>query len=273
MTERARHGFVRIGHGGTLDPLARGIVVIGMGSGCKKLYDMIDSSKVYIAESRLGFSSRTLDCTGSFVAERKTDHITKDSLIGALNTFKGEITQTPPLYSALSMDGKRLYEYAREGLPLPREIPSRKVQIYDQELLSYPDGNTIPDPCLRHYGFRIRDDGTTLLGPSSTPTLIFSTGFRSKRKTDTSKTNPNHVPIPSTPQGLVFHSRIHCSSGTYVRALIADIATHLGTVGHMTDLLRSEQSVFKLGGEATLEMNECEDLEKVNRAIQAGNRL
>ncbi|KAF9358664.1 hypothetical protein BGX34_008819 [Mortierella sp. NVP85] len=296
-SKRAKRGLIKVGHGGTLDPLARGIVVIGIGAGCKKLHSMNGSSKVkkkeewgpmkklwqnrlahvaqvYIAECRLGFSSTTLDSTGSLVAQGKTDHITKDSVIQALSIFKGEISQTPPLYSALNMDGKRLYDYAREGLALPREIPSRKVQIYELELLSFPDDHSTIDPSLELYNFRVgQKDVTPDQGLLTPPSFSFLDGFRAKRMTDILESNPDHVPIPSTPKGLVFHLRVHCSSGTYIRTLIADIAAHLGTVGHMTDLLRVEQSVFKLGGEATLEIDECVDVEALSHAIQAGNRL
>ncbi|KAK3816446.1 MAG: pseudouridine synthase [Benniella sp.] len=273
-SKRAKRGLIKVGHGGTLDPLARGVVVIGIGAGCKRLHSMNGSSKVYIAECRLGFSSTTLDSTGSLVAQGKTDHITKDSVIRALNTFKGEISQTPPLYSALSMDGKRLYDYAREGLALPREIPSRKVQIYELELLSFPDDHFTTDPSLEHYGFRVgQKDAIPDQGPLTPFSFSFLDGFHAKRMTDTPESNPDHVPIPSTPKGLVFHLRVHCSSGTYIRTLIADIAAHLGTVGHMTDLLRVEQSVFKLGGEATLEIEECVNVEALSHAVQAGNRL
>ncbi|KAG0319461.1 hypothetical protein BGZ99_005101 [Dissophora globulifera] len=274
-SKRAKRGLVKIGHGGTLDPLARGVV--GMGAGTKKLHDMSGSSKIYIAEGRLGFSSTTLDSTGSLVASAPTDHITKDGLIQALNAFKGEILQTPPLYSALSMDGKRLYDYAREGLPLPRDIPSRKVHIYEIELLSFPDSSTVPDPRLRQYGFSTNNtsnntDTDSVASATTLPTS--STGFIPKRMIDTSETNPDHVLIPTSPVGLIFHMRVHCSSGTYIRTLIADIAARLGTVGLMTDLLRVEQSGFKLGDkEATLEMSECVDIERVDRAIQAGNRI
>ncbi|KAG0350241.1 hypothetical protein BGZ54_003940, partial [Gamsiella multidivaricata] len=205
----------------------------------------------------------------SLVAEGPTNHIAKQDLIQALCAFKGEILQTPPLYSAISMDGKRLYDYAREGLPLPRDIPTRKVQIHGLELLSFPDGTTPPDPSLQQYGF-LSENSNTATEPS---TPSFTMGFKPKRMKHHPDENPDHVPIPSTPEGLVFHIRVHCSSGTYIRTLIADIAAHLGTVGHMTDLLRVEQSGFKLGDEATLEMEECEDLEKVGRAIQAGNRV
>ncbi|KAF9996694.1 hypothetical protein BGZ79_009588 [Entomortierella chlamydospora] len=268
-SKRAKRGLVKIGHGGTLDPLARGVV--GMGAGCKMLHNMtVSSSKVYIAEARLGFSSTTLDSTGSLVAEGPTDHVTRATLMQTLNAFKGEIKQTPPLYSALNMDGKRLYDYAREGLALPREIPSRKVQIHELELLSFPDDSIPPDPILEQYKFRGNSDTTIT---TTSPVQNFKTGFQPKRLTNSSVMDPSHVPIPTVPRGLVFHIRVHCSSGTYIRTLIADIAAHLGTVGHMTDLLRVEQSGFKLGGLATLEMEECEDVDRVDQAIQAGNRI
>ncbi|KAF9112326.1 hypothetical protein BGX27_003535 [Mortierella sp. AM989] len=279
-SKRAKRGLVKLGHGGTLDPLARGIVVwakqmavslIRMGAGCKKLHNMTASSKIYIAEGRLGFSSTTLDCTGSLVAEGPTDHVTRDSLIQALYAFKGEITQTPPLYSALSMDGKRLYDYAREGIALPRDIPTRKVQIHELELLSFSDDSIIPDPVLEQYGFRSSNYVT--IATTSPKILNFNTVFQPKPLTDSSVMSPDHVPIPTMPRGLFFHIRVHCSSGTYIRTLIADIAARLGTVGHMTDLLRIEQSGFKLGGEATLEMSDCEDVDKIDQAIQAGNRI
>ncbi|KAG0334381.1 hypothetical protein BG000_008384 [Podila horticola] len=262
-SKRAKRGLVKIGHGGTLDPLARGVVVVGMGSGCKKLHNMTGSSKVYIAEGRLGFSTTTLDCTGSLADTAPTDRITKDLLLKALDAFKGEIEQTPPLYSALSMDGKRLYDYAREGIPLPREIPTRKVSIFALDLLSYP--NEAPDPTLKELGFKVNDH----VDRASSSNYEFKSGFVPK-SIGNPDLDPTHVPVP-TQGGLLFHIRVHCSSGTYIRTLISDIAARLGTVGHMTDLLRVEQSGYKLGGEATLEMSDCEDIDKVNSAIQAGN--
>lgn len=170
------------------------------------------------------------------------------------------------------MDGKRLYDYAREGIPLPREIPTRKVQIYDLDLLSFPDGDTIPDPSLKQFGFRAENGLLAGLStkPAQSTAPVFDEGFKAK---PTSSTEPNHIAIPSEPQGIFFHIRVHCSSGTYIRTLIADIASHLGTVGHMTDLLRVEQSGFKLGGDSTLEVDDCKDIELVDRAIQAGNRI
>lgn len=199
------------------------------------------------------------------------------------------------------MDGKRLYDYAREGIPLPREIPSRRVQIYGLDLLSYPDDVTVPDPCLKEFGFRfgyiatpnsasespvvVNDDNNNIMSGDENDKNTTAEDvqrekkktFRPKKFTDPVLIDSNHVPIPPTCKGdksLYFHIRVHCSSGTYIRTLIADIASQLGTVGLMTDLLRVEQSGFRLGDSAaTLEMKECEDLERVEEAIQAGNQI
>ncbi|KAG0053239.1 hypothetical protein BGZ83_001477 [Gryganskiella cystojenkinii] len=238
---------------------------------------MSASTKVYIAEARLGVSSDTLDSTGALVAQRPTDHVTQKKLLETLEKFKGEINQVPPLYSALSMDGKRLYDYAREGKPLPREIPSRKVQIYDLELLSFlphrssSASSTFEDTQLTSvYGFQPRSL-PSLPPPSSASvpsmsSLGLKSGFQAKKHSDSVSNIPQ-----DDDTSLYFHIRVHCSSGTYIRTLIADIATELGTVGHMTDLLRVEQSGFKLGEESTLEFSDCEDVSKINNAIQAGN--
>ncbi|KAG0345357.1 hypothetical protein BG004_003772 [Podila humilis] len=219
---------------------------------------------IYIAEGRLGFSTTTLDSTGSLLNTSSTDNVTKHSLLKALEFFKGDIEQTPPLYSALSMDGKRLYDYAREGVPLPRDIPTRKVSIFALDLLSYPSDPF--DACLQQFGFSINGQPARTL-----ETHNFSSGFVPK-SLKYAGTDPSHVPVPMQ-GGLRFHIRIHCSSGTYIRTLIADIATRLGTMGHMTDLLRVEQSGFKLGDEAVLEMSDCEDIDKINKALQAGARI
>ncbi|KAI1305554.1 hypothetical protein EDD11_004939 [Mortierella claussenii] len=272
-----KQGLVKIGHGGTLDPLARGVV--GMGSGTKKLHKMSASSKIYIAEGRFGFSTRTLDCTGSLVSTGPTDHITKDKLLQTLESFKGEISQTPPLYSALRIDGKRLYDYAREGVPLPKEIPSRKVQVHALDLLSYTDaqGTQFSHPSLKVFGFQgnsgsdIKPTDTTVSSAAIAKSLDLAPSFSLKR---TSISDSTYVPVPPSPKGVYFHIRLHCSSGTYVRTMISDIAAQLGTVAHMTDLLRVEQSGFKLEDKTvTLEMKECEDLDRVDTAIRMGNRI
>ncbi|KKA26343.1 hypothetical protein TD95_005293 [Thielaviopsis punctulata] len=133
---------VKMGHGGTLDPLATGVLIVGVGNGTKFLQSFLECTKTYETVVLFGASTDTYDRTGRVLVRRPYEHITKDSVIKALDDFRGTIKQVPPLYSALKMDGKPLYEYAREGKPIPREIPSREVKIEELELLEWYEPGT-----------------------------------------------------------------------------------------------------------------------------------
>ncbi|MBQ7031916.1 MAG: tRNA pseudouridine(55) synthase TruB [Bacilli bacterium] len=130
-------GTKKIGHTGTLDPMATGVLVCLTGK-YTKLVDMITSlEKEYIATIKLGFKTDTLDITGNVIEENSNYNITKEKIIEVLNSFKGKSTQTVPLYSAVHIDGKRLYEYARNGIEV--ELPKRGITINDIELLDFND--------------------------------------------------------------------------------------------------------------------------------------
>jgi len=130
-------GTKKIGHTGTLDPMATGVLVCLTGK-YTKLVDMITSlEKEYIATIKLGFKTDTLDITGNVIEENSNYNITKKKIIEVLNSFKGKSTQTVPLYSAVHIDGKRLYEYARNGIEV--ELPKRDITINDIELLDFND--------------------------------------------------------------------------------------------------------------------------------------
>lgn len=130
-------GIKKIGHTGTLDPMATGVLVCLTGK-YTKLVDMITSlEKEYIATIKLGFKTDTLDITGNVIEENSNYNITKEKIIEVLNSFKGKSTQTVPLYSAVHIDGKRLYEYARNGIEV--ELPKRDITINDIELLDFND--------------------------------------------------------------------------------------------------------------------------------------
>lgn len=128
---------VKMGHGGTLDPLATGVLILGIGSGTKQLSQFLDCSKDYETVVVFGASTDTYDRVGRVLTKRPYDHITREKLEEALATFKGKQIQIPPLYSALKMNGKPLYEYAREGKPIPREIEGRQVEVLDIELVEF----------------------------------------------------------------------------------------------------------------------------------------
>ena len=124
----------KIGHTGTLDPMATGVLPILLGRAAKALNFLPDTDKEYVASFRLGERRDTGDITGE-VVERSPAPVALEALEAALPQFRGEILQVPPMYSAVSVGGKRLYELARKGLEVER--PARPVTISRLELLSY----------------------------------------------------------------------------------------------------------------------------------------
>ena len=124
----------QIGHTGTLDPMAQGVLPIAIGK-ATRLIEYLSEDKGYIAELELGKISDTYDKEGNveFFSGKK---VTNDEFLEAINAFKGNIIQTPPAYSALHYNGKRLYELARQGI-VPDDIPKRTVVISVLEVLSF----------------------------------------------------------------------------------------------------------------------------------------
>ena len=128
----------KVGHTGTLDPLAQGVlpVLIGKGTLCSKY--LVNHDKKYRVELKLGKRTATLDAEGEIVEEKEIpqgllEQANREEIKKALKKFKGEIEQTPPIYSAIKVKGKKLYEYARKGQEV--EIPTRKITIYSIELV------------------------------------------------------------------------------------------------------------------------------------------
>lgn len=125
-------GERRIGHGGTLDPMATGVLPVFVGRATRAVEFMESADKEYIAALRLGISTDTQDTTGNILSEKPAD-ISREKLEAALEPFRGEIEQLPPMYSAIKVDGKKLYEYARKGTEIERK--TRKITIHELELL------------------------------------------------------------------------------------------------------------------------------------------
>ena len=122
----------KVGHTGTLDPIATGVLVIALGNALKIVDLLSCDAKEYIATASIGVLTDTLDTTGNILKEEYKE-ITKEELEKVLNSFLGESIQEVPLYSAVKVNGKRLYEYARLGNYV--ELPKRNIKIYDIELL------------------------------------------------------------------------------------------------------------------------------------------
>ncbi|XP_059956410.1 pseudouridylate synthase TRUB1 [Mesoplodon densirostris] len=134
-TKRKRQ-TLKIGHGGTLDSAARGVLVVGIGRGTKLLTSMLSGSKRYIATGELGKATDTLDSTGKVTEEKPYDKITQEDLEGILQKFTGNIMQVPPLYSALKKDGQRLSTLMKRGEVVEAK-PARPVTVYSLSLQKF----------------------------------------------------------------------------------------------------------------------------------------
>ena len=130
----------KIGHTGTLDPIATGVLVVCIGNTTKLCELLTSEYKEYIATIKLGIKTDTLDTTGNIV-EKKDYNVDEKKIIEVLNSFQGESIQTTPIYSAVKVNGKKLYEYAREGKEV--ELPKRNINITNIELISYKNDEIV----------------------------------------------------------------------------------------------------------------------------------
>lgn len=128
----------KIGHTGTLDPNATGVLPLLLGNATKAQDIIPNHDKEYVAGFKLGLTSDTLDIWGEIKSEVKSE-VTLSELEKVLKHFRGEIEQIPPMYSAVSVDGKRLYDLARKGIEVERK--PRKITVYELELLDFDENN------------------------------------------------------------------------------------------------------------------------------------
>jgi tRNA pseudouridine55 synthase len=125
----------KVGHGGTLDPIATGVLVIALGNGLKVLEFLSHQDKEYVATVKMGIETNTLDVTGEVTKKKDYFFFDEVKVDEVLKSFIGEYEQEVPLYSSVKVGGQRLYKYAREGKDV--ELPKRNVKIHELELLSH----------------------------------------------------------------------------------------------------------------------------------------
>jgi tRNA pseudouridine55 synthase len=188
---RGLFGTRKIGHAGTLDPLAVGVLPVCIGKSTRAIEFLMDKDKYYRAELTLGISTDTQDSSGEVLSVIPPE-CSDEEIIVSINSFTGIYNQLPPMYSALKVDGKRLYELARSGVEVERQ--RRNVEVYSAEVLRID----------RLAGVKVLID-------------------------------------------------VHCSKGTYIRTLCADIGERLGCGAHMSFLLRKRAGPFELSDAHTLE--------------------
>ncbi|KAI4166932.1 MAG: hypothetical protein LQ343_007635, partial [Gyalolechia ehrenbergii] len=305
---------VKVGHGGTLDPMATGVLIVGVGQGTKHLHSFLSCTKTYEATVLFGAATDTYDVLGKILSKAPYAHVTRTLVEEALNKFRGPIKQRPPLYSALRMDGKRLYEYAREGKEIPREIEERPVTTESLDIrewlpggshkYAWPDGEAakeekdVADKVL-HLGYT-RDEAQSASNPSDANDNHGRKRRRDSEAEDDELITENHAakrqemspepvmsgalpedpevveggssagldPKTGTKSGLKEQDEgdgppavklsMTVTSGFYVRSLCHDLGQAVGSLGIMSELVRTRQAGFLLGRNVL----EYEDLSK-----------
>jgi tRNA pseudouridine55 synthase len=236
---------VKVGHGGTLDPLATGVLPIALGEATKLAGRMLDSDKVYDFAIRFGGETDTLDAEGKVVAESDV-RPTLAEIAAVLPRFTGPIEQVPPAYSALKVDGERAYDLARTGEKVV--LATRAVTVHSLILPGTGRGTMSIQRMVEGQ-------------PQAIPLVAAPPG--------------TFVPPPRSGEDLEEVTlTAHVSKGTYIRSLARDIARALGTVGHVTMLRRTKAGPFTLADAVSLdklaEHAKARELEHVLLPLRAG---
>jgi tRNA pseudouridine55 synthase len=246
---QAGYGKVKVGHGGTLDPLASGVLPIALGEATKLCGRMLDASKLYAFTIGFGAETDTLDLEGKVIAQSDV-RPTLTELEAVLPRFTGPIEQVPPAYSALMIDGERAYDLARKGEVV--ELKTRNVTVQALSILSHR-GRWLPEGLTE----------------------------RARQQADVVNAEAPPPPLRGGPPPPVGEDRVEditlladVSKGTYIRSLARDIAKALGTVGHVTMLRRLRAGPFDLAGAISLdklnEIGKGAPLENVLLPLEAG---
>ena len=131
--------ITKVGHAGTLDPMATGVLIILLGKATKLSNYLMDHDKEYIATLKLGKRTDTLDSEGQIIEEKEIPALSKENINEVLLSFLGKSKQIPPMYSAIKINGKKLYELARKGEEIERK--EREIEIYEIEFIKLKEEN------------------------------------------------------------------------------------------------------------------------------------
>ncbi|HEY0414289.1 MAG TPA: tRNA pseudouridine(55) synthase TruB [Allosphingosinicella sp.] len=237
---------VKVGHGGTLDPLASGVLPVALGEATKMSGRMLGADKVYAFTIGFGVETDTLDAEGEAVA-RSDVRPTPAQVEAVLPRFTGEIDQVPPAYSALKVEGRRAYDLARAGAAV--EMTSRRVTVFTLAVKKEED----PHPALSRERERGEEEQEARAGA---PLLPLAGEGRDE----------GLLPSITLVAGV--------SKGTYIRSLARDIARALETVGSVTMLRRLKAGPFTLEQAISLdklgELAKARDLEQALLPLTAG---
>lgn len=205
---------LKVGHAGTLDPLATGVMIVCTGRATKRIDELQAHTKEYVATLRFGATTPSFDLEHPIDAYYPTEHITREQVEQVLQRFLGRIEQIPPSYSAVKVDGKRAYDLARKEKDV--ELKPKVLVIDEIELVDCALVGTAP-----------------ALPTGGVGEPLPRTGMRNKAFLHSPATPTDTEAYPS------ITIRVVCSKGTYIRALARDIGQALGSGAHLTALRRT----------------------------------
>ncbi|MCK9352383.1 MAG: hypothetical protein WCT49_06795 [Candidatus Paceibacterota bacterium] len=237
---RKKLGIRKMGHAGTLDPLASGLMIIGVNDGTKKMSEFLKLPKTYVADILLGKKSETGDMEGKIIEERSIEGITDEKIRETVENFSGKHSLAVPMYSAIKVGGRPLYSIARKieaGKTLTEKEmnavpPVKEMEVISAKLLEIKRGSSPDGGCtsVRMFG----ED--TECGNGET----FRTGVsRSQAGPRTLRWQPQSGDIGGY-DNIILCVEMRVSSGSYIRTLGEELGNRLGVPAMLTDLRRSE---------------------------------
>lgn len=243
---------LKVGHAGTLDPLASGVMIICTGKATKQIDQLQAGTKEYIATLRLGCTTPSFDAEHPVDATFPTRHITREAVMEALEKFKGSIWQVPPVYSACKVEGRRAFDYVRQGEEV--ELKAKELVIDEIELLDlHLPEQGIASPKAEKLlstvrsGIDIKEYGRRKQSIEDLGLVPFG-----KQGTSEEKAEPAEAEVPQTEtqEDLSVEKvsyltiRVVCSKGTYIRALARDIGQALQSGAYLIGLRRTRVGDF-----------------------------
>ena len=247
---------LKVGHAGTLDPLATGVLLVCIGPACKRAQELQDHDKEYIARIRFGATTPSYDLEKEVDRRFPFEHITREAVEAALPAFLGEQEQVAPLFSAKSVDGVRAYELARKLYRSGRTaeldaaaldtLHRSRIVISELELLDFiPAGIGVSESVATLGPVRGRGPLPQAVGgvgeadDSETPVPAGT----SASSTASSRIHVADTSVLGLPEAVI---RIACSKGTYIRAFARDLGEALGSGAHLGGLIRSRSGSFRI---------------------------
>ena len=253
---------LKVGHAGTLDPLATGVLLVCIGPACKRAQELQDHDKEYIARIRFGATTPSYDLEKDVDRRFPYEHITKADVEAALPAFLGEQEQVAPLFSAKSVDGVRVYELARKrykvGLPVEEEgiLQASRINIYDLQLVAFNERFGLPSPSDPVRGSAAHPSQPSgWAPPSNTAEGGMPLGGAGRTGSASSNsTASNRINVASVPEGLPqAEILVDCSKGTYIRALARDLGEALGSGAFLHSLRRTRNGGFAVENALSIE--------------------